>query len=73
MLALLNEVPGKAVARETILQRIWSGRKGSSEALDTLLWRLRRKLGDTGRDAVWIQNLPGFGFVLQAAISSAST
>lgn len=71
LLELLSESPGKPVAREVIVARIRSGRQGSSQALDTLLWRLRRKLGDTGAEPQWIQNRPGIGYVLPAKIAEA--
>lgn len=63
LLELLHEQRGVPVSRETILKRIWDGRSGNSHALDTHLWRLRRKLGDSGEDG-WIRNLPGIGYVM---------
>ena len=66
LLTLLAETPGKPVSRELILQRVWDGHSGGSHALDTHLWRLRKKLGDTGEGPPLIQNLPGIGYVLTA-------
>lgn len=63
LLSLLHEERGKPVSRETILKRVWDGRSGNSHALDTHLWRLRRKLGDSGEDG-WIRNQPGIGYVM---------
>lgn len=63
LLGLLHEQRGKPVSRETILKRVWDGRSGNSHALDTHLWRLRRKLGDAG-DNGWIRNQPGIGYVM---------
>ncbi len=71
LLELLHENLGKPVTRDVIVMRIWSGRKGSSQALDTLVWRLRRKLGDTSNESRWIQNLPGIGYVMPTNLPAA--
>lgn len=66
LLHLLNATPGLPVARETIAEKIWEGGAGSSQALDTHLWRLRKKLGDDAAAPRWIQNVPGYGYLLAA-------
>ncbi len=64
LLKLLSENKGAPVSRETILRDIWKARAGNSHALDTHLWRLRKKLGDTNDASQWIQNIPGIGFMM---------
>ena len=64
LLELLHESRGKLVSRDLILQRIWHGHSGGSHALDTHLWRLRKKLGDPGDETGWIRNVPGIGYVM---------
>ena len=66
VLTLLGAQPGRPVSRDLILQRVWEGQAGGSKALDTHLWRLRGKLGDTGTEARWIQNVPAIGYMIPA-------
>lgn len=66
LLEFLAEHNGRPVSREQILQVVWNGEAGAnSHTVDTCLWRLRKKLGDDGRTARWIVNLPGIGYVLE--------
>lgn len=66
LLEFLAEHQGRPVSREQILKVVWNGEAGAnSHTVDTCLWRLRRKLGDEGRDQRWIVNLPGIGYVLE--------
>ena len=56
---------GKPVARDCVHRRVWGVAEApNSHTLDTHLWRLRKKIGDTGREPRWIRNLPGIGYVL---------
>lgn len=64
LLELLCATPGVPVSRDNIVERIWEGGAGSSHALDTHLWRLRKKLGDDAKVPKWIQNVPGYGYML---------
>lgn len=67
LLALLHEHAGKPVSRVEILRRVWDDQsqgEQNSHALDTHLWRLRKKIGDTTDVPQWIRNVPGIGYVL---------
>ena len=64
LLALLHENRGKPMAREVILSRLWGGQAVNSHALETHLWRLRKKLGDDGEGSPWIQNVSGIGYCM---------
>lgn len=64
LLRLLVATPGVPVSREAIAENVWDGGAGSSHALDTHLWRLRKKLGDDATAPRWLKNVPGFGYVL---------
>lgn len=64
LLELLAAHRGVPVSRAEIIERVWQGSAGSSHALDTHLWRLRRKLGDD--EGRWIASVTGIGFVLNA-------
>lgn len=67
LLSLLREHLGEPVSRELIVERVWSSRANATHALETHLWRLRKKLGEAGGETNWIRNLPGVGYVLDAA------
>ncbi|HZZ20415.1 MAG TPA: response regulator transcription factor [Opitutaceae bacterium] len=64
LLTVLWEQIGKAVPRDKILGRVWEGQGGGSHALDTHLWRLRKKLGDDSDPPEWIQSQAGVGYRL---------
>lgn len=70
LLALLHEHAGQPVTRAEILHRVWgdsSPGEQNSHALDTHLWRLRKKVGDTTDVPQWIRNVPGIGYTLTVA------
>ena len=67
LITLLNEHVGEPVSRDVILRRVWNDTTGNVHVLDTHLWRLRKKIGDTGDEPQWIRNVPGFGYVMVAA------
>lgn len=64
LLALLHRKAGTPVSRDEILATVWESRAGNSHALDTHLWRLRKKIGDTETERPLIRNVPGIGYVL---------
>ncbi len=67
LLQLLSTGQGMPVSRATILGEVWGGSDANSHTLDTHLWRLRKKLGDDGTQALSIQNISGVGFALRPA------
>lgn len=66
LLELLFRHAGKPVSREAMLEHLWGARTGMTHTVDTHLWRLRKKLGDTGESPRWIQNIAGIGYVLSS-------
>ena len=64
LLTLLREHIGTPVSRELIIAQVWGGKEGNSHTLDTHLWRLRKKIGDTGDKPRWIQNHAGIGYTM---------
>jgi len=72
LLALLREHIGTPVSRELIIEHVWAGRSGSSHALDTHLWRLRKKLGDSSDRPKWIRNQSGIGYSLAGEVAGIS-
>ena len=69
LLSLLWEHLGEPVSRELIVERVWGMRANAAHALETHLWRLRKKLGEAGDQTSWIRNLPGIGYVLDASVA----
>lgn len=65
LLELLAANPGQPVTRDTILDVVWGyTRFPSTRTVDTHIWRLRKKLGDTGETHRWIVGVPGEGYRL---------
>lgn len=71
LLALLREHIGTPVSRERIIARVWGGKMNNSHALDTHLWRLRKKLGDTADEPRWIRNQSGIGYTMAPEVADA--
>lgn len=71
LLACLLEKIGTPVSREVIFERVWGGKVGKSHTLDTHLWRLRKKLGDTSDNPHWICNHAGVGYSLAVEVANA--
>lgn len=67
ILGVLARRPGRPVAREALLREAWGyAETARTRTLDTHVWRLRRKLGDTGDEPHWIRSASGIGYVLEA-------
>lgn len=65
-LDLLVHARGEPVSRERLLRAIWGNvHAPASRSVDTHVWRLRRKIGDTGHAPYWIKNVPGVGYQLE--------
>ncbi|WP_148217987.1 response regulator transcription factor [Opitutus terrae] len=65
-LDLLVHARGRAVSRERLLRAIWGNvNPPASRSVDTHVWRLRRKIGDTGHEPHWIKSVPGVGYQLE--------
>ena len=64
LLTLLREHIGTPVSREVTIENVWGGKVAYSPTLDTHLWRLRKKLQDTGDKPRWILNDAGIGYKL---------
>jgi two-component system, OmpR family, response regulator MprA len=69
LLTCLLENIGAPVSREVIFERVWGGKAGNSHTLDTHLWRLRKKLGDTSDNPHWICNHAGVGYSLAVEVA----
>ncbi|MGH2586419.1 MAG: response regulator transcription factor, partial [Dehalococcoidia bacterium] len=60
LLALLLRHPGRAFARDYLVERVWGYDAGGSDrTVDTHILRLRKKLGEAGD---WIETVWGVGY-----------
>jgi DNA-binding response OmpR family regulator len=66
LITLLHEHVGEPVSRDVILRRVWNDTTGNFHVLDTHLWRLRKKIGDTADEPQLIRNVAGFGYLMVA-------
>jgi two-component system, OmpR family, response regulator MprA len=65
ILKLLAQNAGRPVGREEMLDVVWGYTYlPSTRTIDTHIWRLRKKLGDGGKEPRWLKNVPGAGYVL---------
>ena len=65
ILELLAKTPGVPVSRQTLLDVVWGyTRFPTTRTVDTHIWRLRKKLGDTGDEPRWIRLSHRQGYAL---------
>lgn len=68
VLQLLVEAGGAVVPKETLVEQAWAGEFVSDEALTSVVYELRRALGDDAREPRYIQTIPRTGFRMVATI-----
>jgi len=67
ILALLARNQGRPVSRERMFDVVWGYTYiPATRTVDTHIWRLRKKLGDGGKQPRWIKNVPGAGYTLES-------
>lgn len=63
LLCALSLEAGRVVPYATLLRRVWNGRESADVNLVRIFaGNLRRKLGDSAADPVWIFNVRGVGY-----------
>jgi len=68
LLVELISHPGQVFTREQLVERVWGYEYlGDGATLDVHVWRLRSKLGETGKHARYIQTVWGVGYCLKTA------
>lgn len=72
ILILLAERAGEVVGNEEILARVWSGMRVEEGNLRVHIAGLRKALGDTGRKAKLIANVPNRGYALVSPVQTAA-
>jgi len=73
ILDLLAKNRGFPVSRARMLDVVWGYTYlPNTRTLDTHIWRLRKKLGDTGEHPRWLINIPGVGYQLEAMCASTA-
>ena len=59
---------GGAVSREQMLDAVWGYTYfPSTRTVDTHIWRLRKKIGDSGENPRWLKRVQGQGYVLSCS------
>ncbi|MGI8824956.1 MAG: response regulator transcription factor [Chloroflexota bacterium] len=72
LLVELISHPGQVFTREQLVERVWGYEYlGDGATLDVHVWRLRGKLGETGKQARYIQTVWGVGYRLKAVSHGA--
>jgi len=67
ILELLARHRGEPVTRERMLDVVWGYTYlPETRTLDTHIWRLRKKLGDDGKEPRWIKSVTSAGYLLAA-------
>lgn len=67
LLVELISHPGRVYTRSQLVERVWGYEYvGEDATLDVHIWRLRSKLGETGRKARYIHTVWGVGYCVKA-------
>lgn len=69
LLLLFIENPDKVIDRETIVERLWSGRYVTDNAINKQVANLRKLLDDDPKNATYIQTVPKLGYRLICPIN----
>ena len=68
VLLCLAEADGVVVEREKLLLEVWGERAQSDEPLTRCIGEVRRALGDTSSEPVYIRTVPKRGYLLLQAV-----
>lgn len=72
LLHMLASRAGDVVSRQALLGGVWPGVVVGDEALSQSIQKVRRALGDTSREATYIQTVPKRGYRLIAPVTPAN-
>jgi two-component system response regulator MprA len=65
LLEMLALKEGRPASRDELLDGVWGyTHRPATRTVETHIWRLRGKLGDTGDESRWIRTVPGAGYSL---------
>ncbi|MET0088068.1 MAG: winged helix-turn-helix domain-containing protein [Sedimenticola sp.] len=73
LLAYLSDNAGQTVTREQLFQALWPGVIVSDDTLTQAVIKLRKALGDSAKNARYIQTIPKRGYRLCAKVSYETT
>lgn len=70
LLEILLRHVGRPVSRDVILDSVWGySSQSATRTVETHVWRLRHKLGDSGKEPQWIKTAPASsGYILAATV-----
>jgi DNA-binding response OmpR family regulator len=72
ILEVLAQNSGEPISRERLLDLVWGYTFApATRTVETHIWRLRKKLGDSADESGWIRNVQGAGYVLAASTDAA--
>ena len=69
VLECLAERPGEVVTKEELFERVWDGAFTTDEALATVVYELRKALGDDARRPRYVETIRKGGYRLIAPVS----
>ncbi len=72
VLLLLARRPGRVVAKEELIAQVWEERFTSDEVLTTVVYELRKALGDDARRPAYVETIRKGGYRLIAAVASSA-
>ena len=72
ILILLAERPGEVIDKRELVKRIWAGVNVDEGSLRFHVAALRKVLGDTGKSARYVLNVPGRGYCFVAPFAEAA-
>ncbi len=71
ILIFLAERPGEVVDKRVLVKRIWANVNVDEGSLRFHIAALRKALGDTGKSARYVVNVPGRGYCFVASLAQA--
>jgi len=68
VLRQMIQCSGQLVSRDELVQEVWHGRPVSDEAINRVVARLRKALGDNAQSPKYIETIPTRGYRLKAQV-----
>ena len=73
VLLLLAQEPGRVVRKDELIEAVWDGAFTSDEALTTVVYELRKALGDDARQPRFVETIRKGGYRLVAPVEPVAT
>lgn len=69
VLAYMCRHPNKLISRDELIEQVWQGQIVTDNAVNRVIAKLRKSLGDDAKDTEFIQTMPRKGYKFIARIS----